>query len=149
MLDGLKDTGMLDYFVSNYVVDLEVMFASVCVNVDLTLNNLSNLTNHEAYNSVSRNTRATVDRLFFIIKRFVFLLRDYPQTFLQNIVNEGGGELSRKASSLLQTRYKDIIYLEFVEKDRKNDALEFRCLLSGTISGIDISPNHDYCCLLL
>ena len=53
-----------------------------------------------------------------------------------------------KASSLLQTRYKDIIYLEFVEKDRKNDALEFRCLLSGTISGIDISPNHDYvvCC---
>ncbi len=148
MLDGLKDTGMLEYFVSNYVVDLEVMFASVCVNVDLTLNNLSNLTNHEAYNSVSRNTRATVDRLFFIIKRFVFLLGDYPQTFLQNIVNEGGGELSLKASSLLQTRYKDIIYLEFFEKDRKNDALEFRCLLSGTISGIDISPNHDYvvCC---
>ncbi len=148
MLDGLKDTGMLEYFVSNYVVDLEVMFASVCVNVDLTLNNLSNLTNHEAYNSVSPNTRATVDRLFFVIKRFVFLLRDYPQTFLQNIVNEAGEELSLKASSLLQTRYKDIIYLEFFEKGRKNDALEFRCLLSGTISGIDISPNHDYvvCC---
>ena len=82
MLDGLKDRGRLDYFVSNYVVDLEVMFASVSVNVDLTLNNLSNLTNHEAYNSVSRNTRATVDRLFFIIKRFVFLLRDYPQTLI-------------------------------------------------------------------
>ena len=148
MLDGLKDTGRLEYFVSNYVVDLEVMFASVCVNVDFTLNNLSNLTNHEAYNSVSRNTRATVDRLFFIIKRFVFLLSHYPQTFLQNIVNEAGEELSLKASSLLQTRYKDIIYLEFFEKDRKNDALEFRCLLSGTISGIDISPNHDYvvCC---
>ncbi len=148
MLEGLQDPGMLEDLVSNYVVDLEVMFASVCVNVDLTLNNLSNLTNHEAYNSVSRNTRATVDRLFFIIKRFVFLLGDYPQTFLQNIVNEGGGELSLKASSLLQTRYKDIIYFEFVKKDRKNHALEFRCLLSGTISGIDISPNHDYvvCC---
>ncbi len=148
MLDGLKDTGMLEYFVSNYVADLEVMFASVCVNVDLTLNNLSNLTNHEAYDSVSRNTRATVDRLFSIIKRSVFLLRDYPQTFLQNIVNEGGGELSLKASSLLQTRYKDIVYLEFDRKNGKNDALESRCLLSDTISGIDMSPNQDYvvCC---
>ncbi len=148
MLAGLEDPGMLEYFVSNYVADLEVMFASVCVNVDLTLNNLSNLTNHEAYSYVPGNTRATVDRLFSIIKRFVFLLRDYPETFLQNIVNEGGEELSSKASSLLQTRYKDIIYLEFVEKDRNNDALEFCCLLSGSISCIDLSPNHDYvvCC---
>ena len=148
MLDGLEDPGMLEHLVSNYVADLEVMFASVCVNVDLTLNNLSKLTNHEAYNYVSPNTTTTVNRLFSLIKRFVFLLRDYPQTFLQNIVNEGEGELSSKASSLLQTRYKDISYLEFVKKDRTNDALESRCLLSGTISGIDISPNHDYvvCC---
>ena len=144
MLDGLEDPGMLERLVSNYVADLEVMFASVCVNVDLTLNNLSKLTNHEAYNYVSPNTTTTVNRLFSLIKRFVFLLRDYPQTFLQNIVNEGEGELSSKASSLLQTRYKDISYLEFVKKDRTNDALESRCLLSGTISGIDISPNHDY-----
>ena len=144
MLDGLEDPGMLERLVSNYVADLEVMFASVCVNVDLTLNNLSKLTNHEAYNYVSPNTTTTVYRLFSLIKRFVFLLRDYPQTFLQNIVNEGEGELSSKASSLLQTRYKDISYLEFVKKDRTNDALESRCLLSGTISGIDISPNHDY-----
>ncbi len=148
MLNGLKGPGMFECFVSNYVADLEVVFASVCVNVDLTLNNISNLTNHEAYKSVSANTRATVDRLFSIIKRFVFLLRDYPQIFLQNVVNVGERELSLKASSLLQTRYKDIIYLEFVEKNRKNDALESRCLLSGKISGIDMSPNQDYvvCC---
>ena len=148
MLDRLEDPDMLEYFVSNYVVDLEIMFASVCVNVDLTLNNLSNLIKHEAYNYISGSTRATVDRLFSIIKRFVFLLRDYPQTFLQNIVNQDGGELSLKASSLLQKRYKDIIYLEFVGKNRNNNALESRCLLSGTISAIDISPNHDYvvCC---
>ena len=49
-----------------------------------------------------------------------------------------------KASSLLQTRYKEIVYLEFIEKDRKHNALEGCCLLSGTISGIDISPEHDY-----
>jgi hypothetical protein len=76
------------------------------------------------------------------------LLRDYPHTFLQNVVNKGGGELSLKASSLLQKHYKDIIYLEFVKKDIKNDALQARCHLSGAISGIDISPKYDYvvCC---
>jgi WD40 repeat protein len=138
----------LAYFVSNYAADLEVLFASVCVDVDLTLNNVTSMTNHKMYNDVAENTRATVSRFFYLMRRFSFLLRDYPHTFLQNVVNEGGGELSSKASSLLQKHYKDIIYLEFVKKDIKNDALQTRCLLSGTISGIDISPKHDYvvCC---
>jgi hypothetical protein len=59
------------------------------------------------YNHVSKNTIATVSRLFYLTRRFGFLLRDYPHTFLQNVVNKGGGELSLKASSLLQKHYKD------------------------------------------
>jgi hypothetical protein len=148
MLNGPEDPGKFADFVSNYAADLEVLFASVCVDVDLTLNNITSLTIHKMYNDVAENTRATVSRFFYLMRRFSFLLRDYPHTFLQNVVNDGGGELSSKASSLLQKHYKDIIYLEFVKKDRKNDALQTRCLLSGIISGIDISPKHDYvvCC---
>ena len=144
MLNGPEDAGKLDSLVSNYAADVEVMFASVCFGVDLTLENISNLTNYKMYHHISESTKAIVARLFFVIRRFSFLLRDYPHTFLQNVVNEGGGDLSLKASSLLQTRYKEIVYLEFIEKDRKHDAFEGRCLLSGRISGIDISPKHDY-----
>ena len=144
MLNGPEDSGKLDSLVSNYAVDLEVMFASVCFGVDLTLDNISKLTNYKMYHHILESTKAIVARLFFVIRRFSFLLRDYPHTFLQNVVNEGGGDLSLKASSLLQTRYKEIVYLEFVEKDREHDALERRGLLSGSISGIDISPKHDY-----
>ena len=144
MLNALKDSGKLEYSVTKYVADLEVMFASVCVNVDLILHNITDLTNHEMYHHVSQSTRVMVARLFFLIQRFSFLLTDYPHTFLQNVVNEGGDDLSLKASLLLQTRYKDIVYLEFVTKDRKSDPLEARCLLSGAISGIDISSNYDY-----
>ena len=144
MLNGPEDPGKLDSLVSNYAADLEVMFASVCFDVDLTLDNISNLTNYTMYNHILESTKAIVARLFFVIRRFSFLLRDYPHTFLQNVVNECGGDLSLKASSLLQTRYKEIVYLEFIEKDRKHDALECRGLLSGTILGIDISPKHDY-----
>ena len=148
MLNGLEDLGKVEHFVSNYSADLEVMFASVCVDVYLTLNNIISLTNHEIYNHVSENTRATVSRFSFLMRRFALLLIDYPHTFLQNVVNEGGTELSLKASSLLKTLYMDIIYLEFVKKDRRNDALQARCYISSTISGIDISPKHDYvvCC---
>ena len=144
MLNGPEDSGKLDSLVSYYAADVEVMFASVCFGVDLTLDNISNLTNYKMYHHISESTKAIVARLFFVIRRFSFLLRDYPHSFLQNVVNEGGGDLSLKASSLLQTRYKEIVYLEFVEKDRKHDALECRGLLSGTILGIDISPNYDY-----
>ena len=144
MLNGPEDPGKLESLVSDYAVDLEVMFASVCFDVDLTLDNISNLTNYKMYHHILESTKAIVAGLFFVIRRFSFLLRDYPHTFLQNVVNEGGGNLSLKASSLLQTRYKEIVYLEFIEKDRKHDALENRCVLSRTISGIDISPEHDY-----
>ncbi|CAB3987998.1 E3 ubiquitin- ligase DZIP3 [Paramuricea clavata] len=144
LLSGPEDREKLVCFVSYYVADLEVMFASVCVNVDLTLNNCSRLMNHEIYKNVSENIRKTLNRLIFVIGKFDILFRDYPQTFLQNVYFEGGEELSFKASNLLQTRYKDITYLELVNKDRKNDALEARFLLSGKISGIDISPKHDY-----
>ena len=144
MLNGPEDPGNLESLVSDYAADVEVMFASVCFGVDLTLDNLSNLTNYKMYHHISESTKAIVARLFFVIRRFSFLLRDYSHTFLQSVVNEGGGDLSLKASSLLQTRYKEIVYLEFIEKDRKNDALEGRCSLSSTISGIDISPKHDY-----
>ena len=144
MLNGPEDPGKLDSLVSNYAADLEVMFASVCFGVDLTLDNLSNLTNYKMYHHISESTKAVVARLFFVIRRFSFLLRDYSHTFLQSVVNEGGEDLSLKASSLLQTRYKEIVYLEFIEKDRQHDALECRCSLSSTILGIDISPKHDY-----
>ena len=144
MLNGPEDPGKLESLVSNYAADLEVMFASVCFDVDLTLNSISNLTSYKMYNDISESTKAIVAGLFFLIRRFSFLLRDYPHTFLQNVVNEGGEDLSLKASSLLQTRYKEIVYLEFIEKDRKHDPLESRCVLSGTISAIDISPKHDY-----
>ena len=144
MLNGPEDPGKLESLVSNYAADVEVMFASVCFDVDLTLNSISNLTNYKMYNDISETTKAIVAGLFLLIRRFSSFLRDYPHTFLQNVVNEGGEDLSLKASSLLQTRYKEIVYLEFIEKDRKHNALECRRFLSGTISGIDISPKHDY-----
>jgi hypothetical protein len=144
MLEGLEDAGKLEGFVGGYVIDLEVMFASVCVNVNVALGNLIILKNHEMFEHAYADTRSMVRELHFLIRKSSFSLRQYPQTFLQNVVNEGGKQLSSNASTLLQTRYKDILYFQLNKQDKTNDAIEARCHLSGMLLGIDVSPKHDY-----
>jgi hypothetical protein len=77
MLKGLEDAGKLEGLASGYVVDLEVMFASVCVNVNVALENVASLASHEMSKHVSDNTRALVRELCFLIRKFAFSLREY------------------------------------------------------------------------
>ena len=144
ILEGLEDVEKLEGFVDSYLIDLEVMFASVVVDVNVALINLSSLESHEMSKHMSACARVIVKKLYSLIRKFAFSLQKHPQTFLQNIVNEGEEQLSSKASDLLQTRYKNIFYFQSNNYDRKNDAIEVRCYLSGQIQSISVSPNHDY-----
>ena len=144
MLDGLEDAEKLEGFVDSYLTDLEVMFATVLVDVNVALINLKSLNSHEISKHMSASAREIVKKLCSLIRKFAFFLQEYPQTFLQNIVNEGGEQLSSKATDLLQTRYRDIFYFQLDEHDRQNDAVEARCYLSDRVQSIDVSPNHDY-----
>ena len=144
MLDGLEDAEKLEGFVDSYLIDLEVMFANVLVDVNVALINLRNLESHEMFDHMSATAIVIVKKLYSLIRKFGFSLQEYPQTFLQNVVNEGGEQLSSKASDLLQTRYKDFFYFQLDKHDREDHAIEARYYLSGTIQSIDVSPNHDY-----
>ena len=144
MLEGLEDEEKLEGFVDSYLIDLEVLFGSIFVDVNVALINLRNLESHEISKDLSAGARELVKKLYSLIKKFAFSLQKYPRTFLQNVANEGEEQLSSKASDLLRTRYRDIFYFQLDEHDRQNDAVEARCHLSGTIQSIDVSPNNDY-----
>ena len=144
MLDGLEDVEELEGFVDSYLIDLEVLFGTVLVDVNVALINLRSLESHEIFERMSASAREIVKKLYSLIRKFAFSLQQYPQTFLQNVVNEGGEKLSSKASKLLQTQYKDIFYFQLDKLDRKNDGIKARCYLSDQISSVDVSPNHDY-----
>ena len=144
MLKGLDDAKKLEGFVDGYLMDLEVMFASVFIDVNVVLINFASLESHEIFDHISASVRVIVKKLYSLIRKFAFSLEEYPQTFLQNVVNEGGEQLSPKASDLLQTRYKDIFYFQLGKHDRKNDVVEARFHLSDTIRSIDVSSDHDY-----
>ena len=144
MLEGLEDEKKLEGFVNSYLIDLEVLFGSIFVDVNVALMNLRSLESHEISKDMSASAKELVKKLYLLIQKFAFSLQKYPQTFLQNVVNEGEEQLSSKASDLLRTRYRDIFYFQLDEHDRQNDAVEARCHLSGTMQTIDVSPNHDY-----
>ena len=144
MLDGLEAEEKLEGFVNSYLIDLEVLFGSISVDVNVALINLRSLESREISKDMSASARELVKKLYSLIQKFASSLQKYPQTFLQNVVNEGGEQLSSKASDLLRTRYRDICYFQLDEHDRQNDAVEARYHLSGTILSIDVSSNHDY-----
>ena len=143
MLKGLEDARQFESFVSDYFTDLEVVFACVCANVNFALDNLKSLKSPEISTHVSSNTRTIVEKMYFLIRKFTFSLGQHPQTFLQNVVNEAGEPLSSKASKLLATRYKDIVYLKVKRDDGQKHAIEISCNLSSLIIGIDVSPKRD------
>ena len=144
MLDGFEDAEELEGFVDSYLIDLEVLFGSIFVDVNVALINLRSLKSHEISKDMSASARELVNKMYSLIQKFATSLQKYPQTFLQNVVNEGEGQLSSKASDLLRTRYRNIIYFKLDEHDKQNDLVEARFHLSGRLHSIDVSPNHDY-----
>ena len=145
MLKALVDGGQFESFVSDYFTDLEVVFAGVCVNVNLALDSLKSLKSPQISTHVSANTKMILEKLYFLIRRFAFSLGQYPQTFLQNVLNEAGELLSAKASNLLATRYKDILYLQIKRDDGQQNAIEISCNLSKIyLTGINVSPKQDF-----
>ena len=72
------------------------------------------------------------------------MLKDCPNSSLQHVLNEGGKKLSPKASHLLNTRYRDIPYLEFLDKVNVTQPVRARYYTSDEVVSFDISPKQDY-----
>ena len=124
------------------VIDLEIVYSSLCVDVTATLNNFVELTTWYMYNSLSEGMRVTIKTLIWILREYSNALNDTPQSFLSHVANEKIKELSTKASTLLMTRYKDLTYFE--SEDVEQAALIDRILTEQKVVEVDISPSEDF-----
>ena len=141
----IKDIGSLTKLI-DIVIDLEILQASVCSDIYTTLSNLSRLESYSMLNSlICKETETTIRTLISIIRKFSYILKDVPQSFLQHVVNENDEVLSSKASALLMTRYRGLAYFEAVDKmeTNKNDLIG-RILTRKEVLDIDISPSEDF-----
>jgi hypothetical protein len=130
----------------NYAIDLEIVHASICTDIYTTLGNLSRLESYNMHNSsICEETQTTTRTLISIIRKFTYILKNAPQSFLQDVVNENDDVLSSKASALLMTRYQGLAYFESEDKKETIEkALVGRILTGNNVLEIDISPSEDF-----
>ena len=130
----------------NNVIDLEVLQASVCSDIYTTLSNLSRLDSYNMRNTlICEETQTTLRTLISIIRKFTYILKDVPQSFLQHVVNENDEVLSSKASALLMARYRGLAYFEAEDKKEPiKNAVIGRFLTENEVLDIDISPSEDF-----
>jgi hypothetical protein len=139
----IKGIHSLTKLIVDCFTDLEIVHASVCIDIYATLSNLSSLESHNMHNSsICEEMQTTIRTLICIIRKFTYILQDVPQSFLQHIVNENDDVLSSKASALLMTRYRGLAYFESEdEMENTEKAIIGRIFTGNEVFDIDISPS--------
>ncbi|XP_046857155.1 uncharacterized protein LOC124450546 isoform X2 [Xenia sp. Carnegie-2017] len=128
--------------VGKYLVDLEVLVASILVDSRRTLENFKLFNAHDVYFLISEDTRLLFNEVYSVMTYFVRCPTYYNNglVFLQNVANDVK-DLSSQATTMLRTRFKDSPYLEY----RDTGFLNARLLrLDRYLFSVDVSRNHDY-----
>ncbi|XP_046858609.1 uncharacterized protein LOC124452060 [Xenia sp. Carnegie-2017] len=137
----LLDISDNDYIVENvckYLVDLEVLVASVLVDSRRTFKNFKLFNAHDVYFLISEDIRLLFNEVYSVMTYSSF--SDNEVKFLQYVANVVK-DLSSQATTMLQTRFEDSPYLEY----RDTGFVKARLLrLRKDLISVDVSRNHDY-----
>ena len=139
-----KTPRRLEELTNAYIVDLEHVFAKLCVNNTTAAEDLLWLQREGILIVLSQDIQSIVDALLFLLRKHHHRFTTHPHIFLQTMLNEGGTVLSAKASNLLQTKYRGIPYMEYMHKETPRGGVMARFQCSSKVACVDVSPNLDY-----
>jgi len=136
----------LEEVVTKFVLDVELVYAKLCVNVTLASEDVLCVQkqvfiekSHEALNT-----------LLVLLRKHIATLGKQPHTIFQTLLNEGGPELSSQALNLLETKYSEVAYMEYLHKKDLPGRVQARFECSDSVICFDVSPRLDYmvceCC---
>ena len=131
--------------VMKYVVDLELVYAKLCVSSAGASEDILSIQKQKIFQMFSEDTKGRLDALIFLLRKYMYYdkFRDHPERFFQTVLNEGGTALSPLVSNLLQTKYSEKAYMEFVHKETQQGAVIARFQCSSQVACIDVSPQLD------
>ena len=145
--EELKDsTGGFEEIVNNYVTDLDIVYAKLCVS-DMAFSEDIILTQQqEAFQLLSSECQNALGTLLFLLRKYHERLTTNPTSFFQLMVNEGGDDFAGEATELLQTKYHDIPYMKYVHKGAMEEEIEMQALFRCTsqVACFDISPQQEF-----
>ncbi|XP_046858046.1 uncharacterized protein LOC124451463 [Xenia sp. Carnegie-2017] len=133
---AICDNDQVVEYVGKYLVDLDVLLASVSIDRRRTLENFRMISSHNIYFHLSEGTRLLFNDIYCVITRS-FL---NSIIFLQYVVNEIK-DLAPKASTMLKTRFRESSYVERL--DTRFVLTPFLRLARNLIS-VNVSRHYDY-----
>ena len=133
--------------VKKYVIDLELVYAKLCVNNTyntVASEDILNVQMHEMSKALSGELQRALSTLLFLLRKHRNTLRSLPGVFFQLALNEGGPELSPEASNALDTRYSEIPYMECLDDEAPQGVTSVELHCSDTVACFDVSSLLDY-----
>ena len=134
----------LEEMVDKYVLDIELVYAKLCVISSAASEDIVSVKRHEDWKAVSTDKQSTLESLLFLLKKYNVSLQECPTTIFQTPLNDGKDELSSEALKLLKTKFSYVSYMEFLERNEPQEALQTQFICSSEVVCFDVSPRKDY-----
>ena len=140
----------MEQVIGNYVLCPELLYAKICVNISAATEDIVCAMKHGGLKMISTECQETLSSLLIVLKKHRQILEAYPFTIFQSLLNEGSSKLSSDSRQLLETKYTDRPYMEFLRKnDSPGDVQSVFYCFSG-VACFDVSPSLEFmvceCC---
>lgn len=133
----------IEELINNYVTDLELIYAKLCVNSTASSDDLLGVLRHVDPLSLSEESHSILTSLLVLLRKHSYILRDHPHLFSQCLLNEGCPEQSPRATIILENELLNVPYMKYLEKEEQNEAVQARFYCSDTVACFDVSPEKD------
>ena len=130
----------LEEDVTKFVLDVELVYAKLCVNVTAAFEDIVCVQKQAGIEKLQR----ALNNLLVLLRKHIATLEKLPHTIFQTLWNEGGPELSSQALNLLETRYFEMAYVEYLHKEDVERRIQAKFPCSGAVACFDVSPQLDY-----
>ena len=132
--------GSLEEVVTKFVLDVELVYAKLCVNVTVAFEDILCVQKQAGIEKLQR----ALNTLLVLLRKHIATLEKLPHTIFQTLWNEGGPELSSEALNLLETRYSEMAYVKYLHKENVQTRIQAKFRFSRAVACFDVSPQLDY-----
>ena len=130
----------LEDVVTKFVLDVELVYAKLCVNVTLASEDVVSVQKKVGI----AKCHGALNTLLVLLRKYIATLNKHPYIIFQTLLNEGGPELSSQALNLLETKYSEMAYMEYLHKKGLQGRVQAKFECSATVACFDVSPRLDY-----
>ena len=134
----------LENVVKKYCLDLELVYAKLCVGHVTASEDILCVQKQEGAKVLFEERQKALGALLYLLRKHLSTLTELPHAIFQILLNEGGVELSSEALTLLETRYSEIPYMEFLHKKDQEVLVQTKFQCSDLVVCFDVSPQLDY-----